>query len=466
MNPSLALLLAWRRLTQQRLQSVVTVLGVALGLTVAAAIVIVDHNSSERRIASQSLLDLSKAAPNRSGSDQDRSGQARTIAPRRILKLSFERQGEARASADRKTSAQAPAVQRPSQHAAGPLPSQEGLGAGGLSADRPLPRRGEEDYQAMRLAVRLASLMAFAVGAVIVFYSMRFSVISRGRELMLLLCLGQERKGLGLSLAMEAALLGIAGTLLGLIAGWWTGLGLLDAGVSTTGRVPSQHPRLPWGELAMLGCLSLSIALLGVLGPLRRLLRMQPVDVLQPRFLSQQDAAGGLTAAGLRGFGWLVPVLMLASWLAVRPILQDWLSVIQFFLVEATVAAATGLAILWWMGPVLRGAVQLMEWSLRPLLPLEALLAGRRLRAIGKELVFTVASVTLVFSLVIGLDGLTRSLKAEIAAWGDSAWTPMCFSTIGRGPRCWQTRCSIRRAPRGCFRCAYRARSAVRSPSG
>jgi len=420
MNPSLALLLAWRRLIQHRLQSVVTVLGVALGLTVAAAILIVDHNSSERRIPSRSLVDLSKAVPNQ-------AGQGVQTAPRRILKVSFERQGEGRASADRAPRAKEPSPRRPRPTPAVPLPSQEGLGAGGLSVDRPLPRRGEEDYQAMRLAVRLASLMAFAVGAVIVFYSMRFSVISRGRELMLLLCLGQERKGLGLSLAMEAALLGIAGTALGLVAGWWTGLGLLDAGVSTTGRAPNRHPSLPWGELAILAALSLSIALLGVAGPLRTLLRMQPVEVLQPRFLSQQDAAGGLSTAGLRGFGWLVPVVIVASWLAVRPILQDWLSVLQFFLVEAAVAAVTGVAILWWMGPVLRGAVQLVEWSLKPLLPLEALLAGRRLRAIGKELIFTVASVTLVFSLLIGLDGLTRSLKAEIGAWGAEALDPYVF---------------------------------------
>jgi putative ABC transport system permease protein len=420
MNPSLAVLLAWRRLSQHRLQSTVTLLGVALGLTVAAAILIVDHNSSERQIASASLVDLSNSV-------SDRSGQPRTATPRRILKVSFERQGEGRDPAAQKPSDREPVTEREKTDSAGPLPSQEGLGAGGVSTDRPLPRRGEEDYQAMRLAVRLASLMAFAVGAVIVFYSMRFSVASRGRELMLLLCLGQERRGLGLSLAIEAALLGLAGTLLGLVAGWWTGLGLLDAGVSTTGRAPNPAPSLPWSELAMLAGLSLSIALLGVVGPLRSLLRMQPVDVLQPRFLAQQDSARGRVTAGLKAFGWMVPVLMMASWLAVRPILQDWLSLIQFFLVEAVVAAAMGLAILWWMGPALRGTVYLMEWALKPLLPLEALLAGRRLRITARELVFTVASVTLVFSLLIGLDGLTRSLKAEIRVWGAQALDPYVF---------------------------------------
>lgn len=47
--------------------------------------------------------------------------------------------------------------------------------------------KGEEDDQAMRLAVRLTSLMAFSVGAIIIFYTMRYSVSTRGRELSLLL---------------------------------------------------------------------------------------------------------------------------------------------------------------------------------------------------------------------------------------------------------------------------------------
>jgi hypothetical protein len=65
MNPLLPWLLAWRRLAGHRLQSMVTVLGVALGLSVAVAIMIVDHHSSERRIASSALVDLGRAVPGR-----------------------------------------------------------------------------------------------------------------------------------------------------------------------------------------------------------------------------------------------------------------------------------------------------------------------------------------------------------------------------------------------------------------
>ena len=60
------------------------------------------------------------------------------------------------------------------------VPTQEGAA---LRADHAAREPvGEEDYQAMRLAVRLGSLLAFGVGAVIVFYTLRFSVSIRARE--------------------------------------------------------------------------------------------------------------------------------------------------------------------------------------------------------------------------------------------------------------------------------------------
>ena len=87
MNPRLSMLLAWRRLSQHPVQSTVTLLGVALGLTVVAAILIVDRNSSESRIQSQALADLSKVGRTL------KNGEI-SPPPKRILKVSFERQGE------------------------------------------------------------------------------------------------------------------------------------------------------------------------------------------------------------------------------------------------------------------------------------------------------------------------------------------------------------------------------------
>ncbi len=414
MNLRLAIYLAWRSLRHHLNVALATVLGVTIGMTVVGAILIVDHNSIETPIGGRSEADergqeVAGAAAPGPAEDQQRAGSTGPPhgAPQRILRIAFELGKET-----------------PSSPAQARFPTQEGQARSGLAQDAPPTRRGEEDYQAMRLAVRLASLMSFSVGAVIVFYTMRFSVASRSREFTLLLCLGERRGNVGLSLLVEAALLGLAGTLLGTLLAFPLASLLIGSGISTTGRVPASDFAVPWPELGAMASLSLLIALLGVLGPLRSLSRMRIVEVLQPRFISPQIDAGNLA---VQGFGWLAPPLMAAVYLAVRPFLQSWLSVVEFFIFEALFAGILAVAILWWMTPLLRGVIRFVETLLRPLLPLETLLVGQRMRLTSRKLVFTVASVTLVFSLLTALHDITRALKDEIDRWSRDALDPHIF---------------------------------------
>jgi len=389
-NVRLAAFLAWSSLGQHRTVAWATVLGVALGMAVVAAILIVDFHSTQAEIRSP-LVDASRFGGG-------------TNRPLKILKVSFERQG-----------------QKP---APSPVPSQKAQAGQGLSADSPPTRRGEEDYQAMRLAVRLASLLAFSVGAVIVFYTMRFSVSSRSREFCLLLCLGERRANVVLSLLLETLGLGVAGTVLGLMASFPTAAALILMNISTTGRVPSKDFAVPWGELAAMGGLSVVIALLAVAGPARAIVKMQIVEVLQPRFLASEVDGRSLQ---VRGFGLLLPPLMAAAYLALRPFLLSWLTVVQFFLLESVFVVVLAVACLWGMAPLLRGMIRLFELALKPFLPLEALLAGRRMRLTSQKLVFTLVGATLVFSLLTALHDITRSLKDEIQRWSQEALTPYSF---------------------------------------
>jgi hypothetical protein len=118
-----------------------TVLGVAIGMTVVGAILIVDHNSVETSIRGEvAVADIGLGT----GGGHEVLPEGRS---QRVLRVTFERGDE-------------PA--RPWRS----FPTQEGKAGSGIQADAPPLRRGEEDYQAMRLAVRLASLMAFGVAAV------------------------------------------------------------------------------------------------------------------------------------------------------------------------------------------------------------------------------------------------------------------------------------------------------------
>lgn len=398
MNARLAVHMAWRSLRHHRTVAMATVLGVALGMAVVAAILIVDYHSTQARI--QTRLTETPLPTT------DPLFPSESKAPLHILHVSFERAGQV-----------LPGPQ-------GGFPSQEGQVNRDLSAESPPTRRGEEDYQAMRLAVRLASLLAFSVGAVIVFYTMRFSVTSRCREFCLLLCLGERRANVVLSLLLETLALGLLGTLLGLLAAFPAALALIRSGISTTGRVPVGGFAVPWPELSAMGGLSVLIALLAVAGPARAIVKMNIVDVLQPRFLTGDVNEGSLK---IRGFSLLFPPLLAAAYLALRPFLLSWLSVVQFFLFESVYVLVLTLAGLWWMTPLLRGLIGLFETVLKPLLPLEALLAGRRMRLTSQKLVFTLAGVALVFSLLTALHDITRSLKHEIQRWSEDALSPYTF---------------------------------------
>ncbi len=392
MNLRLAAYLAWRSLRHHRNVAIATILGVALGMTVVASILIVDHHSIQARIHTR----LNIAPPQFSGEIQP---------PLHILRVSFERAGQQQKSQSR-------------------FPSQEAQVSRELSVDAPPGRRGEEDYQAMRLAVRLASLLAFSVGAVIVFYTMRFSVTSRSREFCLLLCLGEKRANVVLSLLLETLGLGLVGTLLGLLVAFPAAIALIHSGISTTGRVPTSGFEVPWAELVAMGGLSVLIALLAVVGPAWAIVKMNIVDVLQPRFLTSEIDERSLH---IRGFGLLLPPLLAAAYLSLRPFLLSWLSVVHFFLFESVFVLVLTLVGLWWMTPLLRGLILLFEKALKPSLPLETLLTGRRMRLTSQKLVFTLAGVTLVFSLLTALHDITRSLKHEIQRWSEEALSPYAF---------------------------------------
>ncbi|MCI0732217.1 MAG: ABC transporter permease [Methylococcaceae bacterium] len=402
LNLRIAGLLGFRSLSRHRMVALATLSGIALGMFVVATILIVDFNTA-RTAEQRNRLDLEIVRQNRNNTED--------AAPETLVRLPITRIAILPASSapeDRLRNATTSA-----------FPSQQLDPV--LDPDNPPGPAGEEDYQTMRLAIRIASLLAFLVGGVVVFYTMRFSVASRSRELCLLRCLGEYRLNLAASLAAEAVVLGGIGTLLGLLLAFPGARTLLDLGISTTGRIPLYGFRVPYGELAFLALTSLLIALAGVAGPLYSLYKMQIAETLQPRYASDDvDIIHFKTT----GFIWLLPPMLLAGYIAVRPFLSSWLSVVQLFVFESCFVLLISAATLWWTRPFLRFVIQCMEILLRSLLPLEASLSGRRMRLTSQKIVFSITSIVLVFSLLSGLHGVTRALKTEISRWSREALMP------------------------------------------
>jgi putative ABC transport system permease protein len=395
----LAGLLALRSLGHHRMVAVATILGVAIGILVVSAVLIVDNNT--RIIVGKS--DATGATIRKSETEDTTASRTGLRVPSsryspRESRISFERAGQ------------------PGAQSSQIVPTQKGKGT--------TDAIGTEDYAAMRLAVRLASLLSFLVGAVIVFYTMRFSVAARAREFCLLLCLGESRAGVALSLTVEAMILGVLGTVFGLLVSVPAGTALLGLGISTTGQAPAGTVAIPWGELAAMGMISVTIALMGVAGPIRVLYRMEIAQVLQPRFLAENLPTS--TKTGLE-FAWLLPPVLIAAYVLSRPSLISWLSVVHFFLIEAAFVVVLAAVTLWWVTPLLRGVIRLFEQVIKPFLPLEALLTGRRMRLGSRQVAFAVTGIVLVFGMLTALHDITRSLKDEIVQWSNAAMVPYMF---------------------------------------
>jgi len=403
LNIRLAFQLAARSLKHRKMIALTTLLGVAIGVGVVNAVLIVDANTARgyeaEATTEQEIAGSAQAAKT--------AGQQKVGAKNFSIRIERVRDGEVQKSI---------------------VPTQRGSAGRIKATDTARARPGEEDYQAMRLAVRMASLLAFFIGAVIVFYTMRYSVSTRAREFSLMLCLGESRRNVGASLMAEASLLGALGTIVGLIVAFPAAAALLAAGVSTNGRRPLPGFEIPWFELSGMGLISLVIVYLGVASPLREIHRLSIPDVLQPRFLSNGERDVQMAQ---RGFSWLIPPMLAAGWIGMRPFMESWLSVVYFFLFEAAFVGLLAVATLWWLSPFLRGTIRVFETLFRVVLPLETFLTGRRMRLNSKRLVFSVTGVTLVFSLLTGLHDVTRALKDEVSTW---AWRAMGASSYLEQP--------------------------------
>ena len=398
LNFRLAFLLVRNSIRHHRLVSLATILGVATGMCVVSSILIVDHNTARPGPALEQLVEPIEVT--------DERDQRTIVLP--IVRVEIIK---ARDLAGQDTNL----IDR---H----FPDQE-LGTP-VTAAAAATSRGEEDYQAMRLAIRMASMFAFFIGSVIVFYTMRFSVALRIREFALLLCLGEHRRNVALSLVLESVVLGAVGILLGLLSSYPAARVLLAWGISTTGREPSSIFFYPASEIVAMVLISLLIVLLGVISPVRTLYRFQLAQALQPRFMASEVDAKAFIYSG---YSWLVPPVLLGSWLAVRPFLESWLSVVYFFALEAVFIVVLALATIWLTRPFLRLAIGLIELGLSRVLPLETLLSVRRIRLTSQRFVFSITGVILVFSMLSGLHAITRTLKHEIYLWSSEAITPYLY---------------------------------------
>lgn len=275
-----------------------------------------------------------------------------------------------------------------------------------------------EDYQVMRSAIRLGSLAAFLVGALIVFFTFRVVVEQRKREVALLRSLGALPKQIAAVFFVEAIIVGAAGALIGMVMSVPMAIAAVWSGISTTGRVKLYWLWFPWKLLMFVSFVGGLTAVLGVAKPLYDVLRLDVPAHLRPQFMDNvSDGAPKKTS----GVAMIALPFMALLYVLVRPFFFEVLPSLAFFVLEAGLVCAGFLSLLVLVPQVVSLVGGLVSRTLPGGPKAARLLTTRRIERAGHEFAWAVSGVMLVFALLLSLHVVTRSLKEEVVSWAKNA---------------------------------------------
>ena len=284
----------------------------------------------------------------------------------------------------------------------------------GVQVDTPQAKSEdvEAQLQAFNAILYFFAAMALFVGGFLIFNAFNMTVLQRTREIGMLRTLGTPRRRITGSVLREAALLGLAGSVLGLGLGFALAYALTElvrALDFPVGRLVFEW----WAPVAAIAT-GLLTAVVGAFLPARRAGRTSPIravlgsDELRPKPRPRRAAIGlALILAGLAGAYWLGAA-------------EETTPIVAPAGMTGTVAIFFGIAM---VAPfVVRPLVQVLSWPVRKVLPVEGRLASDAARSDPGRTAATATALLIGLALVVAVNSLGSSFLGTISDEFDRAF--------------------------------------------
>src|SRR5262245_56384192 len=274
-----------------------------------------------------------------------------------------------------------------------------------LSSPRDLAaslRTSTADFRAM---TALIAAVALFVGAFLIFNTLSMTVTERVRELGLLRAAGATRGQLARFVLVQAAVLAVFGSVLGLAAG--AGLAVAMAGyVRSVGSIPFDAPELGASSILIALAIGLVVTFAASVEPARRAGSIPPVEALKARL----DPASARRAR-LR---WLVAVFVAVGLAGLFAWPQGAVGS-GFLRSVAVYALLLGVVLL---SPLLLGGIARVaglpfRWLFRP----EERLARPALARARSRTALTVGAMTAGLAMIVAIGGVAGHSRAAASAW-------------------------------------------------
>jgi putative ABC transport system permease protein len=276
------------------------------------------------------------------------------------------------------------------------------------------------DERAFRTGVRMVGLLALVLGLYVIFHTLSMSLTERIGEVGTLHALGATRRQIARVFLLEAVLLAGLGALVGLALGIAIAALFLKNGVTTLGVGKWVTGfSVPWEQVVPLALMGFGIALVGAVYPLVALRGADTLAALRGEEALRRKK--GLATKFHALYALLLGLLLPALYLVLVPVVGVMTGELVAVLlgVMGLVTLVVVLSLL--LPRVLAGTCALIARPLERRYPLAGRLAARALRDAPARVGVSAAALGLVAAGLVGLKGMTASLRGEVEVWADEA---------------------------------------------
>ncbi len=268
---------------------------------------------------------------------------------------------------------------------------------------------GQESTATMEQGLRLASAFSLMIAIFIIYNTFQMNVGERRRQFGILRALGTTRDQIVRMIVCEGMMLGIVGTLLGWVVGFFA-TRWLSASTSQLIEIDIANYQLAWFPFALAGALGMVVSVAGAYFPARRAARLSPAEAMRVVSSGELEPSNRFLAylgAMLSIGGFTVLALCIAGTIHINHAITGCV----FFLLGGIVALPTFLA----------EATQLVLRCFGGFLGVEGRLAQRQLLRNRGRSSLTIGILFIALSTGLGMACTILDNIRNVQVWSEEA---------------------------------------------
>lgn len=273
-------------------------------------------------------------------------------------------------------------------------------------------------YVMMQGGLVLSAAVILLAAAFLIFNTFAMGVAERFREIGILRSLGLDRGGVFRGVLVEAGILGLGGSLVGLPLGWGLGQGIISLLIAWKGFEVEQLALSPLGLVAA-PAMGMIVALGAALLPARAAASVSPMAAILGAPIREKESGRGLGWSWLAGLVILLGAMALVFWMILVPSTQT-LEFIQVSLMSVGVTLLVMIGGLLLLPALAVGLISILRVALLQRLGMAGRLGGDQLARNRQRSMLTAGTLTVGLAMVITLSGVLSILiqSAEDLVFG------------------------------------------------